>query len=387
MERRIKELTAFTSGRDQEIKQLKTSLGRQLYDKFKKEIQSGKLADAAEPADRLNREIPDTQRLKQNILKKVEREDAIKEQSEQLKQEKKTVADQLKSFHVEIGKLAYIHYKDTSESDFSMEALFRDLSKTEDKIREIDNELYLAGSNAERGFFSNLLQKGKALFLASRRKTLTMGMAGLYRKTGEQICSTTLFEEMADTDFADLAAPYRENKAKFDRIEEEESKIRDELKDIREELKKICEGKTTRRKVAEIDKLIADKNRELDLAYMELGSRYVAEPTALSGTGYEQKDIVARIEKLEEDNARDRKEISILEAKIDIEKMFQNIGKKTSRIETLDREITQKKQEIKDLKKDITQLEQDIAKKQAFLEENGVTAKMIAPVDPGDDED
>lgn len=382
-ESRIRELKALINGRDQEMKQLKGSLGRQLYDHFRKELPAGEIAEAVGPIDRLNREIPDLQRFKQSILKKIDRDENIKEQTEQLKLEKKSVLDQMKSFYVEIGKHAYIHYKESGADDPVMGDLFRDLSRTEERIRELDKDLYLSGSPGESGFFNNLMQKGKALYLASRRKTLAAGMATAYRKAGEEICTTTLFDELADTEFSEIAAPYRENRQKIERIEAEEEKLRTEARELKEDLKKLCEGKTSRRKIAEIDHKAVEKNRELDNAYRELGTRFAAgkeTPAALSAA---QKELLGRIRSLEEDNNRDRKEITQLETRISMEKKGQSIERKNSRIEILDQEIARKKQEIKDLKKDIAQLEQEIDADRTFLESEGVTVALPPPEDSG----
>ena len=183
-----------------------------------------------------------------------------------------------------------------------------------------------------------------------------------YREAGQKFCESALVDGVEDPDLKLALGPYRRNHQEVERLGSEVRNLRSRQETLWAELKELGADRAHQRRVREIEHQIERIEEELEAALGSLGRMYRAKPLKAFADDPEIKRILRHISRGERTAEQYRKQITRIEAAIQIDSLDKQRGTMEERVERLEREIKSRQEEIRSVKDRIADIRERVGK-------------------------
>ena len=326
----------------------------------------GPSAEAGEAVDRIFSEIRDLEESFRSLHASEDKRNEILEERKALNVELRNIKNKEEQTLEDLGRVSWDQWKSGREVGNGMEEALDVLIRADLRVRSVEDEAFR--HNAEVGASPSFIKKGKAFFLAGRKRTAEAALDRLWGKVGaavrENVSAETLNGGPTSVPFAVL----RSLDERREEIRLRMESMENEEKSLDETLESLPGKGGVKKRSAWIENTLETQRVMLDDAFRDLGEIWLGNlPKDIPGGDVaarkaESEAIGAGIEKLLEEKRGLESHLEYLE----VLSKRDSVAKRTA---GLDADIKTKQAELKELKKDLAGLEKDLDKRRENLPE------------------
>ncbi len=312
------------------------------------------LADIHSKAVYLREQFPENERKIEIIRRSAERDKKIGMALKELEQAQEDIVRQNEDIYEQIGEMAFSTFIEDSSDDERLVGVFSELIEHDREIEEIGNEIDRVNApDRDRPFLKKITNRGRMVYLKSRRGFLLRNLPGLYRKAGRAVCEIGLEDIINNISQPQVAKAFFENRLRWQDMDKQHAALQDERGELQIALADLEADKKPYRRVADLERANEKIEHSLQKAFAELGREYRDLSPSRIEIGVEVEDYLKKIASLERKTSRNAKHIERLEASLEIEK-------KRHRIAGMEGKIKLSGERIRKLQEEISLLQDEI---------------------------
>ena len=347
---------AIAAEREQEIIVF-ANLGQSVFDS---ELAEDKFLDKQKNAIvGITGRIRDLEESLRRLLADDEKRSALQEEKKSLNVELRNIKNKEEPLFEELGRSTWELWKSGRIIDERMEEALDDLVKAELRLQAAEDAMFRnekdSGSKAV-----SIISRGKAFFLAGRRKTASAALDRLWGHAGRKLREMIIPEAFTDTPAAVSSSTLSALSRRRDEITERVKALTGETEVLDSTLEELPGKGGVHRRVAWIENALDKKRIELDDAFRNLGEAWLGNtsgksvPAAVENRRNEWTAINKRIGVLEEERKAfsAHREYSEFKALRD---------KKAIQVSKLEDEVKSRQAELKSLKKEMLTVEKNLS--------------------------
>jgi chromosome segregation ATPase len=346
----IEELRRRIRQSEAEAENLHQQLGEYLSYQPSESFSATSLADTHHRIGELREKLPATRQQVKRILQCVSRSEELEKGIRNARTRIADLEEEGERICEEIGRAAFEAYRSARPAEPEYEEIFAPLIKQEEEISSLESEMEKAQSGTKSGnFFRIFRESGRTLYVKGLMSLKKKNMTRAYREAGHKFCESDLVKDVSDPELKYTLAPYQDNLEQREVISSEMESLEERQEKLWKELKELGAERSHHRRVREIEHQIEQIEEELEASFGSLGRMYRSKPLKPFVDDPEIKKILRHILRVEKGIEQDRKQITRIEAAIQIDALDKQIATLEDRSERLTREIKTRQEEIRAL--------------------------------------
>jgi hypothetical protein len=352
----IMELRKNISARDEEIKKIRISIGKEISLLKSSDIKDTPVYESYTQVGNLKKEIPS----KKKIIKEINKlSDSMADLDKQIGESKAVLIERekaYKSIYEHIGTAAYTAFKSNQEKLRQYEHIFAELIKLDSRLAQF-NKVDITTKDSEKNIIKQFVDAAKSMYRNQKHKFIQLRYPGLYRQAGKEIQTTDFIEDAAFEALNEAMNPLVDNEKAITELNNTIHTLQEEKNDITETLFSLEVKDKPQKRIREINDEILLMEEHIEDCYIEIFDVCSRHECFKKIKNEKIEEYSGKLATLEKENEKSEDEIKRYETLIKIETLNGKITKAGNKIEHIKNQIVKQEQELKAVEKECAQLE------------------------------